>query len=183
MLFQELNKLKQRSILASVVLMVLGILMIICPESYIGTVIGVLGTILLIMTVLGVLDFLGSNRTLIHSVYLTGWLILGIIGTAILVFDLDIIYTVSGLFGAYFILSGLSSVSSTLTYARRSGRSGWWVLMPLSILMIVFGVIVLINPWWHTPGELFKVVGVMVLFSAAVGMLRLIWIWPFKNSK
>lgn len=183
MLFQELNKLKQKSIMTSVVLMVLGILMIICPESYIGTVIGVLGSILLILTTLGVLDFLGSNKTLIHSVYLTGWLILGIIGTAILVFDLNILYTVSWLFGVFFILSGLSSVSSTLTYARRSGRKGWWVLLPLSMLMIAFGVIVLINPWWRTPGDLFKIVGVMVLFAAAVGVLRLICIWPIRDSK
>ena len=53
--------------------------------------------------------------------------------------------------------------------------------LKLGMLLIFFGVIKLINPWWKTPGELMTVTGWMIVASAAVSALRLIWIWPIKD--
>ena len=80
MLFQELNKLKWNTVMSSIVLMVIGIFMVICPDNYVKTMIGALGSALLIFAVLGVLEFISSNTALIHYIYLTGWLIVGIVG-------------------------------------------------------------------------------------------------------
>ncbi len=186
MLFQELNKLKWNSVMSSIVLITIGLLMLICPDSYITAMIGTLGSVLLVLAVLGILDFIGSNKALIHYVYLTGYLALAIIGTAILVFEINSLYTISWMFGAFLLLSGLSNIASALTYARRSGRRGWWVLLPLSILQIIFGLVIflniILNPWWDTPVALFKAVGLMLLFSSVVSILRLIWVWPIKNE-
>ena len=61
MLFQELNKLKWNTIMYSIILMTIGIFMVICPEQYVKTMIGALGSALLIFAVLGVLAFIGST--------------------------------------------------------------------------------------------------------------------------
>ena len=37
MLFQSLDKLKRQSILAAILMMALGVIMLICPESYVNT--------------------------------------------------------------------------------------------------------------------------------------------------
>ena len=37
MLFQSLDKLKRQSILAAILMMALGVVMLICPESYVNT--------------------------------------------------------------------------------------------------------------------------------------------------
>ena len=182
MIFQGLNKLKRQTIMSSIILIVLGILMVICPEEYVTVMIQSLGSILLIFSVIGILEYLDSNKALIHYFYLTGWLALGIVGTVILIFEIHSLYAIGFLFGAFLILSGLGNIINAMVYAKRSGRRGWWVLIILGALLAICGLIVLINPWWDTVSILFKVIGVMMMFSSLVSILRLIWIWPIKSE-
>ena len=167
--------------MVSIGVIVLGILMIICPAPYIPTMVGTLGAVLLIFALLGIFDFIASNRTAIHYVYLTGWLILGVAGTAVLIFEVNSLYSISWLFGAYMIITGISNIISAITYVKRSGRKDWWLLVLLAVLVIACGVIILINPWWDTV-RLFRIVGVMMLFSSFVSILRVIWLWPIKSE-
>ena len=125
MIFQELGKLKRQSIMNSIIMMALGILMLLCPEEYIMTMVGGLGSVLLIVAVLGILEYINSSKVMIQYVYLTLWLIIGIVGTTILVFDVNSLYAIGLLFGVYLILNGLGYISNALTYARRAGRKGW----------------------------------------------------------
>ena len=168
--------------MTSIVLIALGVLMIICPKEYIMTMVGTLGSVMLVFAVMGVFEYFNSNRALIHYIYLTGWLIIGVAGTAILLFQLNSLYMISILFGAYLVISGLSNISSALTYIKRAGRKGWWLLVILGLSLIACGVIILINPWWDTIERLFKIVGLMMLYSSLVSILRLIWLWPIKSE-
>ena len=43
MLFQSLDKLKRQSILAAILMMALGVVMLICPESYVNTLVVTVG--------------------------------------------------------------------------------------------------------------------------------------------
>ena len=181
MIFQALNNLKRSSIMTSILLMVVGILMLICPDAYVVTVVQIFGAILLVLAIIGVFEFISSNRTLIRYIYLTGWLIVGVLGAAILIFEIDSMKTISWLFGVYLVLSGAGSLYNAFVYAKRAGMKAWWVLVPLTILMILSGLIILVNPWWNTPSALFKVVGLMLLFSSIVSIIHLIIIWPIKE--
>ena len=182
MLFQELSKLKRQSIMTSIVLVAAGVLLMIWPEKYVVALINALGAALVVIATVMVLDFLSSNKAMIQFVYLTGALILGIAGIAVLLFDIDVLNVLSWLFGVILIIDGLNSTMNALIFARRSGRKGWGVLIPLSLLLIVCGVILVINPWWRTTGDLLKVIGLMILLSSIVSILRLIWIWPIKSE-
>ena len=56
------------------------------------------------------------------------------------------------------------------------------VLLILSALLLLFGLIIIINPFWDTPGALLKIIGLMIIFTAIVSALRLIWIWPIRSE-
>ena len=165
----------------SIITLVAGVLLLIWPEFYINALINGVGAILVVIATVGVLNFLSSNKALIHFVYLTGFLVLGVVGIAVLLFELNAFYVLTVIFGTYLVLDGISSIMNALIFSRRSGLKGWWILIPLSLGLIACGVIIFLNIWWDTPGELLKVIGLMVLYSSAVSIMRLIWLWPIKN--
>ena len=57
------------------------------------------------------------------------------------------------------------------------------LIVLFSLLLIAGGVVILINPWWNDTMKLFDAIGVMLLFSALIGIVRLIIIWPIKDEK
>ena len=181
MLFQELGKLKRSMIMTSVILMAVGILMIICPERYVELLIAAAGYGLLVLATVMGLEFLSSKKVLINYVYLTASLLIAVLGLAVLFFRGNILRVLGLLFGIFLVLEGLHELFNTWMYARRAQRRGWKVLIVLSVLLILAGIIILTNPWWNTPSSLMKVIGGMMLFSSAVGIVHVILIWPFKN--
>ena len=181
MLFQELGKLKRSSIMTSIIWMAVGVLMIICPQQYIDSLVELLGYGLVIFAVVMVLDFISSKRVLMNYIYLTGALILALLGSVVLVDD-NVVRGIGLMFGLLLILDGVFSLANTMLYIKRSERAGWQIMILLSALMILFGLIVLVNPWWGEPTLLFDVIGGMLLFSSAVSIVRLIYIWPIKGE-
>jgi uncharacterized membrane protein HdeD (DUF308 family) len=109
MLFQELGKVKRTWIMSSIILMVIGIGMLICPDKYMGLMVATLGYVLLVVATVFVLDFLSSKKALINYV-------------------------------------------------------------------------LLINPFWDTPAALKVVIGVMMLFSSVVSIIRTVLTWPIKTA-
>ena len=69
--FEGLSKLKRQSLMTAIVLLVIGIVLIICPETYIGTLIDVLGILILITACIMILDYISSNKSLVDYILLT----------------------------------------------------------------------------------------------------------------
>lgn len=181
MLFEGLNKIRRQTIMTAITLMLVGVVMLICPDRYVDTLIHVFGVIMLIAACVMILNFLNSNKSLINYILLAVAFALGIIGAVILVLDYDIIFVLAILFGIGLIADGIYSLLHALVFARRSERKGWWVMVILSALLILFGLIIGNNPAWETPEELMRIIGLMFVGASIVSILRLIWIWPIKN--
>ena len=179
MLFEELGKLKRSSIMTSIILMVVGIVMIICPAQYVDALVSVLGYGMVIFAVVWVLEFISGKKCLMKYIYLTAALIVALLGIGVLVLD-NVVLLIGIVFGLVLIGDGIISIINAWMYARRAQRKSWWVLALLSVMMILFGLIVLINPWWHEPTKLLDVIGGMLLFSSVVSIVRLIINWPIK---
>ena len=181
MLFQELGKLKRSSIVTSIILMAVGLVMIMCPAAYVPSLVAALGYGMLILALVLVLDFLAGKRALINYIYFTGALALGLLGGAVLVLG-NIVGLIGLVFGLLLVGDGLIGIINGMMYARRSGRKGWWISVVLSGLMVLFGLIILINPWWNEPTQLFDVIGSVLLFSSVVSAVRLVFLWPIKSE-
>jgi len=179
MLFQELGKLKRSSIMTSIIMMAVGVLMIMCPTQYVNALVSTLGYVMVIFAAVWVLQFISGKRALMNYIYLTGALIVALLGIAVLVME-NIVGVIGLIFGLLAIADGGITVFHAHTYVRRAERKGWQMLMALGGLMILFGLILLINPWWNEPVRLFDVIGVMLLFASGVSIVRLIFIWPIK---
>ena len=181
MLFQELSKLKRSSIMTSIILIAVGILMIICPPQYIDTLVSALGYGMVTLAAVMVMDFLSSRKVLMNYIYLTGALLLALLGIAVLTLD-DIVRVLGIVFGLVLIGTGGISLVRAWMFARRAELKNWWLLALLSGIMIAFGLLLLINPWWKEINQLFDVIGCMLLYSSVVGIVRLIFLWPIKGE-
>ena len=181
MLFQELGKMKRSWIMTSIIMIAIGIVMIMCPVRYMGMLVSALGYVLLVAATVMVLNFLSSKKVLVNYISLTGALFVGLLGLFVLVHRADILQILSLVFGLVLVIQGISDLYNAFMYARRAGRTAWWVLAVLSALTIIFGLILLINPWWDTPAALKQVIGGMMLFSSVVSIVRVILTWPFKS--
>ena len=181
MLFEALGKLKHQIIISSVVMMILGLLMLIIPEQYDGILVHVLGYTAILLGAVMVWDFIGGNRKLKDFILFIAALLLMVLGIYVLVSGDNTLVVLSGFFGILLIVDGFHSAVHAWMYARRAGKKWWWLLLLLCMLLIGAGIIILNNPWWHTTHSFVKVIGGTVLFASAVGIVRLILVWPLKN--
>lgn len=183
MLFESLDKLKRNSIMSSILLIALGAVIMICPETYIPSLTLVFGYTLIVVGIVMMLNFFSGKKSLMEYLKFCGALILVIIGICVLVFRGELLAVLGWLFGFLLILDGVRTVVHACTYARRSKRKAWWMLIILSVPLVVAGVVLFFNPWWESEVTLMKVIGCAIFFSAFVSALRLIWTWPLKNEK
>ena len=183
MLFQSLDKIKRQSVLAAILMMALGVVMLICPESYVNTLVVTAGYGMIIFAIVEMLEFISSKKAPINYIIFTFALIVAILGIFVLIYNQDLIKTLGWLFGFVLVQDGLFTLLNSLLFARRSNRKGWWMLIFFAVVLMALGMLIFLNPWWDSPNRLMKVIGGALLFSAFVSAIRLIWVWPFKNGK
>lgn len=181
MLFESLNQIKRQSIMTAIIMATIGVFLVIWPEELVATLMDVVGFIIVVIAVFLIFRYLGGKKSLVDHIWLLVALFLVIVGSIILIFDVDAIYLISWIFGVLLIADGLHSLFHALIFARRAKRKGWGILIPLSVLLLVFGVLLIAHPWWTTPGEIMNVGGWMIVGSAIISALRLIWVWPVKS--
>ena len=185
MIFEALDKIKRNAIFSAILLVALGVLILICPRTYSQTLLLGFGYTLTVLAVVMVLLFLTSKKSLMDYVKFVGAVALGIGGICILVFrEEHTLRVLAFSFGMLLILDGLRTLIHSFTFARRSGRKGWWVLTILSALLIGLGIMLFSAPMYANEDTLLTMVGLTLLFAAIVSGVRLIWTWPVKkNSK
>ncbi|GEM_PF-6670323 len=115
MLFDSLDKLKRNSILSAILLIFLGAIIIICPQSYIPALTLAFGYILVIIAIILVLGFLSSKKSLMDYIKFTGSLILGLVGVAVLAYRSDVMRVLAWLFAFLLILDGIDIQPKTAT--------------------------------------------------------------------
>ena len=182
MLFQALDKLRQQTVISTVVMMVLGLLMLTIPAQYDMTLVSILGYVIILLGAVMIWDFIAGDKKLSDCILFTAAMLLILLGIFILVSGDNILRILSVLFGILLMVDGLHSGLHAWMYARRSGKKWWWILMILSILLCVAGIIIFNNPWWDTAHSFVKVIGGVILCAAGIGIVRLILVWPIRKA-
>ena len=182
MIVQALDKIKQQTIISSLLLMIVGLVMLIIPVQHDGILVEILGYIILLVGGVMIWNFIGGEKKLSAWILFTAALLLVVLGLFILLSGDDILTVLSVLFGILLIVDGLHSTVHAWMYARRSGKKWWWILLLLSISLIVAGIVILNNPWWHAEHSFVKVIGGVMLYASCVGVIRLILVWPIRSK-
>ncbi|MBR2259530.1 MAG: DUF308 domain-containing protein [Blautia sp.] len=163
-----------------VLLMFTGLTMFLIPVSYVPMLGKLLGFTLLVFSILRIMDFFSSNKALIHYINLSIGLLCGLLGIMLFALDSFFLAALNWLVGTLPIVIGGYGLYHALTYARRSGRKGWGMLVLFDCLLLLFGTILFVNPWADDPRKLLYVIGGTLFYSAAVYSVSLFWIWPFR---
>ena len=182
MLFNSLSKLKRTMVMAIILLLFAGLTMFVVPVSYIPVLGKALGFYLLVLSILKILDFISSKKAMINYIGLTLGLLAGFFGILLYAIDGLFLTLLNWLTGTLPIMLGLMGLYHALTYARRSGRKGWWFLIILNCLLLLFGTILFVNPWADDPRAVLQVIGGTLFYSALVYVISLFWIWPFRQQ-
>ena len=182
MIFDVLDRLKQQTIITSVILMILGLLMLIIPAELDYMLVNILGYVIILIGAVMIWEFIASDKSLVSYIMFTFALLVILLGIYIFVSGDNILKVLSVLFGILLIVDGLHSALHAWMYARRAGKAKWRVLLVVSILLLLLGIVIFTNPWWHTEHSFIKVIGGVLLFSSCLGIVRLILVWPIHSK-
>ena len=188
MLLDAVIKIRRQSILTAILLACLGIVLLMCPEKHIGTLVLFSGYAMIVFTIEQTFEFLTSSRTVMGYITLIIALVVGLVGLAVLVFHEDVIYTLCWAFGLLLLLDGSQSFYYAFTFAKRVKRAGWSILVILSVILMIFGVALIVGNIYFThvvmgsPLVLMKIIGSAVFYCAIVSAVRLLWILPAKEG-
>ncbi len=182
MLFSSLDRVKRAMVLLIVSLMFTGLTMFVVPTDFVPMMGRLLGFILLIFAFTSILGFIDSKKALIHYIRLFVGLVLGMAGVLLFAVEGLFFPLLNGVVGVMPILLGGYGLYHALTFARRSGRKGWWIMVVLSCLLLAFGTVLFCNPWKADMQKTLYVLGGTLFYSAVVYAIDLFWIWPFKGS-
>lgn len=183
MIFDALDKIKRNAIFTAILLIALGIVVMIAPQSYAPTLLLGFGFTLTVVAIVMALNFFVSKKSLMDYVKFVGAVALGIAGICVLVFRDQTVLVMAVAFGILLIIDGLRTLIHSFTFARRSGRRAWWVLSIVSAVLIGIGVMLAINPFTSNQNTLMLAIGLALLFAGSVSIFRLYWTWPVKKKQ
>ena len=183
MFSRELDKIKRNVIMTSIVLMFAGMLLLIVPPECIPYLNDALCFGLMVTSVVTMFIFIGSPKVLIRYIQLCIGLSVGIIGIALWIFDEMFLTMLIWLIGIAPAVAGVPSIFHAFAYARRSGRKGWWILVLCPIALMGFAVFVLWNPWLKNEHAVMHAAGAVLICTAIVNALRLIWLGPSRREQ
>ena len=182
MLFNSLSKLKRTMVMMIIFTLFMGLTLFVVPVSYIPLLGKILGFALLVLSILKILDYLSSKKSMADYFGLTLGLLAGLVGILLFAIDGLFLTVLNWLTGTLPILLGLVGLYYTMGYARRSGRKGWGIPLVLNCLLLLFGTILFVNPWADDPRSVLWVIGGTLFYSGVVYMISLFWIWPFQKQ-
>ncbi len=180
MLFKELDKIKRSVIMTSIVLMFAGLLLLLLPYEYVPFLSAALGFGLLVACVYMIFSFIGSSKVIMRYFQLSLGLVSGILGIALWCYDKMFMELLSYVVGAVPMIVGLYGILHVIIYAKRSRRKGWWLMVPLSLALLAFGIFIFIEPRMRAEEVLMQVTGGVMMSCSLISTLRLIWLFPVK---
>lgn len=169
--------------MTAIVLAFIGNLLLVIPDDYISAIGGTVSFILLVAGVCGIMNYIGSSRRLIHYIKLAGSLFVVLFGVMLVSIEGMFVRLLLWMVGTAPVIMGFYGIYHAIMFARRSGRRGWWLLIILSGLLLIFGTVVFMNPWHASLRATMQVIGGALMYSSFVSLLELIFIWPIKSGE
>lgn len=149
----------------------LGVILILWPIDTIAAVAKVAGLFLMVYAIAGVVLFVTGSRNV--SAIIT--LIIDIVGAGLglyLFFNPEYLLSVANkLFGVIILIHGLHSLYESVTVVRKLD-TGWKSVALFSIVIVLLGVFVILNPF-AISDFILRVIGIILIFNAMLAFYHM----------
>ncbi len=164
-----LIKIKNLSIITIIASFVMALVLLIWPSQSISIVSIITGATMIVLGVASWIYYFAKDKSVLLASAGTVSLIVGII---VCVKYQSIIAILLFLFGVFITLSGAVDLITSF-YSKASGLGSWGVSSLLSIAVLIFGIIIMVNPT-KTSTALVRLVGVGLLVYAIVDLVTFV---------
>ena len=137
-----LRYVKNGMLLLSVAYIVIGMLLLIMPETSLLWICNIFGVVVLVTGIVCLIQYARIRGTGFTAPFM---LVGGVITAGLGIFTLAKPQVVTS-FGIFIVVDGLSRIGTAIDLAKRKGQK-WWLLLLFSIVSVALGVLLVLHPF------------------------------------
>ena len=164
-----LRYVKSGMMLMSIAYIVIGMMLLIMPQTSLLWICYAFGAVVLITGIVCLIQYARIRGTGFTAPFM---LVGGVITAGLGIFTLAKPQVVASflpiVFGIFIVVDGLSRIGSAIDLAKRKGQK-WWVLLLLSIVSVALGILLVLHPFGAAV-SLVMVCGILLIVEGAMNL-------------
>lgn len=140
------NKLSNHALLRAFVYIILGLLMIIIPQTILHIIVYILAAYIAILGIINIVNFFRCRECSNVGFDLVSGILMVVIGILMVVFATQLVSIMPIFLGILLIISAAANLVQVINYGRMIGKTNF-LLVILNLLVIAGGIIVMVNPF------------------------------------
>ena len=164
-----LRYVKSGMMLLSIAYIVIGMMLLIMPQTSLLWICYAFGAVVLITGIVCLIQYARIRGTGFTAPFM---LVGGVITAGLGIFTLAKPQVVASflpvVFGIFIVVDGLSRIGSAIDLAKRKGQK-WWVLLLLSIVSVALGILLVLHPFGAAV-SLVMVCGILLIVEGAMNL-------------
>ena len=164
-----LRYVKSGMMLLSIAYIVIGMMLLIMPQTSLLWICYAFGAVVLITGIVCLIQYARIRGTGFTAPFM---LVGGVITAGLGIFTLAKPQVVASflpiVFGIFIVVDGLSRIGSAIDLAKRKGQK-WWVLLLLSIVSVALGILLVLHPFGAAVSVV-MVCGILLIVEGAVNL-------------
>ena len=164
-----LRYVKSGMMLLSIAYIVIGMMLLIMPQTSLLWICYAFGAVVLITGIVCLIQYARIRGTGFTAPFM---LVGGVITAGLGIFTLAKPQVVASflpiVFGIFIVVDGLSRIGSTIDLAKRKGQK-WWVLLLLSIVSVALGILLVLHPFGAAVSVV-MVCGILLIVEGAMNL-------------
>ena len=162
-----INKVKSFSYFLPIVYFVLGLLMIILPGTVNDIINYIIGGLIILFGIDYIVRYLGNNKVTTYSKYSLTVGIVPIICGVFLICNPEVLLSIIPFVAGMIILMDAFEKMKHAIDLKKLSCDEWWIDLVVSIIFIVFGLVVIINPFGAAK-LLIRILGIFFLVDCFI---------------
>ena len=164
-----LRYVKSGTMLLSIAYIVIGMMLLIMPQTSLLWICYAFGAVVLITGIVCLIQYARIRGTGFTAPFM---LVGGVITAGLGIFTLAKPQVVASflpiVFGIFIVVDGLSRIGSAIDLAKRKGQK-WWVLLLLSIVSVALGILLVLHPFGAAVSVV-MVCGILLIVEGAMNL-------------
>ena len=164
-----LRYVKSGMMLLSIAYIVIGMMLLIMPQTSLLWICYAFGAVVLITGIVCLIQYARIRGTGFTAPFM---LVGGVITAGLGIFTLAKPQVVASflpiVFGIFIVVDGLSRIGSAIDLAKRKGQK-WWVLLLLSIVSVALGILLVLHPFGAAVSVV-MVCGILLIVEGAMNL-------------